>query len=97
MTHRLAVLISGSGTNLQAILDAIDAGSLEARVTLVLSNRADAGGLQRARRAGVDTAVIDHRDYPDRPAFDHAMIRELDAHGADTVALPRPGAGSRRS
>jgi phosphoribosylglycinamide formyltransferase 1 len=87
VTHRLAVLISGSGTNLQAILDAIDAGSLEARVTLVLSNRADAGGLQRARRAGVDTAVIDHRDYPDRPAFDHAMIRELDAHGADTVAL----------
>ena len=63
MTHRLAVLISGAGTNLQAILDAIAAGDLPARVTLVLSNRAGAPGLARAERAGLSTAVINHRDY----------------------------------
>lgn len=87
MTHRLAVLISGTGSNLQAILDAIDAGELPARVSLVLSNKAGAGGLARAERAGVPAEVIDHRGYPDRAAFDNAMIERIDAHGADTVVL----------
>ncbi|HEX5678428.1 MAG TPA: phosphoribosylglycinamide formyltransferase [Alcanivorax sp.] len=87
MTHRLAVLISGTGSNLQAILDAIDAGELPARVSLVLSNKAGAGGLARAERAGVPAAVIDHRDYADRATFDQAMIERIDAHGADTVVL----------
>ncbi|MFP1679827.1 phosphoribosylglycinamide formyltransferase [Alloalcanivorax sp. C16-2] len=87
MTHRLAVLLSGAGTNLQAILDAIATGDLPARVTLVLSNRAGAPGVARARRAGLPTAVIDHRDYPDREAFDRAMIGRIDAAGADTVVL----------
>ncbi len=87
MTHRLAVLISGTGSNLQAILDAIDAGALPARVSLVLSNKAGAGGLARAERAGVPAEVIDHRGYADRAAFDSAMIERIDAHGADTVVL----------
>ena len=87
MTHRLAVLISGAGTNLQAIVDAIAAGDLPARVTLVLSNRAQAPGVARAREAGLPTAVINHRDYPDREAFDQAMIERIDAAGADTVVL----------
>ena len=87
MTHRLAVLISGTGSNLQAILDAIDAGELPARVSLVLSNKAGAGGLARAERAGVPAEVIDHRGYADRAAFDSAMIERIDAHGADTVVL----------
>ncbi len=87
MTHRLAVLISGAGTNLQAILDAIAAGDLPARVTLVLSNRAGAPGLARAERAGLSTAVINHRDYDGREAFDQAMIERIDAAGADTVVL----------
>ena len=87
MTHRLAVLISGTGSNLQAILDAIDAGEMPARVSLVLSNKAAAAGLARAERAGVPAEAIDHRGFPDRAAFDQAMIERIDAHGADTVVL----------
>lgn len=87
MTHRLAVLISGAGSNLQAIFDTIDAGELPARVSLVLSNKAGAGGLARAARAGVPAEVINHRAYADRAAFDNAMIERIDAHGADTVVL----------
>ena len=87
MTHRLAVLISGTGSNLQAILDAIDAGELPARVSLVLSNKAAAAGLARAERAGVPAQAIDHRGFPDRASFDQAMIERIDAHGADTVVL----------
>ncbi|HAM76111.1 MAG TPA: phosphoribosylglycinamide formyltransferase, partial [Alcanivorax sp.] len=84
---RLAVLISGTGSNLQAILDAIDAGELPARVSLVLSNKAGAAGLARAERAGVPAQAIDHRGFPDRASFDQAMIERIDAHGADTVVL----------
>jgi phosphoribosylglycinamide formyltransferase 1 len=87
MTHRLAVLISGTGSNLQAIVDAIDAGELPARISLVLSNKAGAAGLTRAERAGVPAEAIDHRGFPDRAAFDQAMIERIDAHGADTVVL----------
>jgi phosphoribosylglycinamide formyltransferase 1 len=87
MTHRLAVLISGTGSNLQAILDAIDAGDLPARGSLVLSNKAGAAGLARAERAGVPAQAIDHRGFPDRASFDQAMIERIDAHGADTVVL----------
>lgn len=87
MKHRLAVLISGAGSNLQAILDAINKGSLPAQVSLVLSNKATAGGLARAERAGVATTVIDHRDYPDRSTFDRTMMERIDAHGANTVVL----------
>ena len=87
MPHRLALLISGTGCNLQAILDAIDAGELPARVSLVLSNKAGAAGLARAERAGVPAQAIDHRGFPDRASFDQAMIERIDAHGADTVVL----------
>jgi phosphoribosylglycinamide formyltransferase-1 len=87
MTHRLAVLISGTGSNLQAIVDAIDAGELPARISLVLSNKAGAAGLARAERAGVPAQAIDHRGFPDRASFDQAMIERIDAHGADTVVL----------
>lgn len=87
MTHRLAVLISGSGTNLQAIMAAIDNGRLDAEVTVVLSNRADAGGLARADAAGIATRVLDHRQYNSREAFDQAMIEALDDYRPDTVVL----------
>lgn len=87
MTHRIAVLVSGAGSNLQAILDAIRDGSLPARVSLVLANNAGAGGLNRAREAGVPSALIDHRDYADRAAFDAALMDCIDEHGADTVVL----------
>lgn len=87
MSHRLAVLISGSGTNLQAIIDAIQDGELQAQVAVVLSNSTTAAGLQRAIRAGIPTLTLDHRNYPDRNAFDQAMIAELDRFQPDTVVL----------
>jgi phosphoribosylglycinamide formyltransferase-1 len=83
----IAVLISGRGSNLQAIIDAVRAGSLAAEVRLVLSNRADALGLQRARAAGIATAVIDPADHADRAAYDRALRERIDASGARLVVL----------
>lgn len=87
MSHRLAVLISGSGTNLQAIIDAIQAGELQAEVAVVLSNNTTAAGLQRAIQAGIPTLTLDHRNYPDRHSFDQAMIAELDRFRPDSLVL----------
>ena len=87
MTHRLAVLISGSGTNLQAIMDAQKAGTLDAEIAVVFSNRANAAGLERAAQAGIPPASLDHRDYPDREQFDQAMIEVLTPYAPDTVVL----------
>lgn len=89
MARRLpaAVLISGSGTNLQAFIDAVAAGELDLELVLVLSNRADAYGLERAAAAGIPTSVVAHRDYPDRPAFDDALDAELERHRAELVLL----------
>ncbi|HEY0675283.1 MAG TPA: phosphoribosylglycinamide formyltransferase, partial [Immundisolibacter sp.] len=84
---RLAVLISGRGSNLKAILDAIAAGRLAAQVVLVLSNRPGASGLDIAAAADLPTAVIDHRHYPDRPAFEQALVSGLDAAQADLLVL----------
>jgi phosphoribosylglycinamide formyltransferase-1 len=83
----ICVLISGSGSNLQALIDAIAEGKLDARIGLVISNNADAYGLTRARDAGIDTKVIDHRDYADRESFDNALQREIDASHCDLVVL----------
>jgi phosphoribosylglycinamide formyltransferase-1 len=83
----LGVLVSGSGTNLQAILDAVQAGRLDARVRVVVSNRAEAQGLARAAAAGVPTQVVSHRDYPDRPSFDRAVVGVLRDAGARWVVL----------
>ncbi|MEO5366214.1 MAG: phosphoribosylglycinamide formyltransferase [Magnetococcus sp. WYHC-3] len=84
---RIAVLVSGSGSNLQALLDACADGFIPGRIVLVLSHRADAYGLERARRAGVPTRVIDHHQFPDRGSFDAAMMAVLDAVGVDLVCL----------
>ena len=81
------VLISGSGTNLQAILDRIAAGTLDCRVGMVLSNRASAGGLERARRAGVPSRVLDHHAFPSREAYDAALVDALRAAGVELVVL----------
>lgn len=83
----LGVLVSGSGTNLQAILDAIRQGTLEARVAIVVSNVPDAGAIERARTAGVETVVIDHRGFADRAAFDAAVLRVLRERGVELVVL----------
>jgi phosphoribosylglycinamide formyltransferase-1 len=85
---RVAVLISGGGSNLQALLDAAAADpAFPAEIVLVLSNNPGAGGLARAERAGVARAVVDHRAYPDREAFDAALDAALRGAGADLVCL----------
>ena len=79
----IGVLISGRGSNLQALIDAIAAGALHARLAVVIANKADAQGLERARAAGVETLTISHRDHVDRDAFDLAIAQELRARGAN--------------
>src|SRR5579863_9954066 len=86
-TVKLGVLISGTGSNLQAIIDAILRGDLKAEVRLVISNRADAQGLERARRHGIETAVIDHRKFPSREDFDRAVLTALRDRSVELVAL----------
>ena len=83
----LGVLVSGSGTNLQAILDAIQRGDLDADVRMVLSNRDDAYALERAQKAGVRTQVLSHRGFADRTTFDLALVETLRSAGATTIAL----------
>ncbi|WP_433931804.1 phosphoribosylglycinamide formyltransferase [Sorangium cellulosum] len=83
----LGVLISGRGSNLQAILDAIAAGRLDARVRLVLSNRPGVEGLARAERAGIPTRVLPHKDFADRDSFDAAAVAALREAGATWVVL----------
>lgn len=83
----VVVLISGGGSNLQALIDSIGAGDVPARITAVLSNRADAYGLRRAEQAGIETVVLDHKAYEGREAFDAALIQAIDARGADLVVL----------
>jgi len=86
-TVKLGVLISGTGTNLQAIIDAIRRGDLKAEIRLVISNRADAQGLERARRHGIETMVIDHRRFPSREDFDRAILAALLDRSVELVAL----------
>jgi phosphoribosylglycinamide formyltransferase 1 len=86
-TLDLGVLVSGNGTNLQAILDAAAQGSLDARVRVVVSNKPGVRALERAERAGVPARVIVHRDFPSREAFDQALVRELRERGVGWVVL----------
>ncbi len=85
--RRIAVLISGRGSNLQALIDAIADGRLYADIAVVISNRADAAGLERARAAGIATLAISHRDYPTRAAFEQVLVREIRAHDVALVCL----------
>ncbi|MDH4042354.1 MAG: phosphoribosylglycinamide formyltransferase [Gammaproteobacteria bacterium] len=84
---RLAILISGRGSNLQAFIDASAGGALAADIAVVISNNPDAGGLRLARRAGIPTRSIDHRDYPSREAFDAALAAEVGQRDVDLVIL----------
>lgn len=83
----IVVLISGSGSNLQALLDHFAGQPDKARISAVISNRADAYGLERARAADVPTHVLSHRDYPDRSSFDLAMAGHIDRYQPDLVIL----------
>ena len=86
-TCRIVALISGGGTNLQAIIDAAAGGRIPGRMAAVLSNRAGVRGLARAESAGIPTEVIEHRDFPDRATFDAAMQETIDRYQPDLVVL----------
>ena len=87
LNRRLGVLISGRGSNLQAIIDAIAERRLEAEIAVVVSNRQDAPGLDRARRAGIETVHLSHTGYDSREAFDAAIARELRRRDVGLVCL----------
>jgi phosphoribosylglycinamide formyltransferase-1 len=87
MPLELGVLVSGNGTNLQAILDAIARGTLDARVRVVISNRRDAFALERARTAGAPALAIPHGGFESREAFDRALVAALREHGVEWVVL----------
>jgi len=84
---KTAILISGSGTNLQAFIDAVKSGDLNLDLTVVFSNNPNAFGLERAEKAGIPTACIQHSDFPDRESFDAAVIAELDRFEPDLLIL----------
>jgi len=86
-TRRLTVLISGNGSNLQALIDARDQGRLRIEIVQVISNRADAMGLKRADRAGIPALIIDHREFPDRASFDAQLAAAIQAGAPDLVVL----------
>jgi phosphoribosylglycinamide formyltransferase-1 len=86
-TPRLGVLISGRGSNLQALIDAVDEGRLSAEIAVVIANREDAAGLERARRAGIEALVMSHRAASSRDAYDRALAEALKARGVTLVCL----------
>src|SRR5918993_899730 len=89
-SRRLGVLISGRGSNLQAIIDAIADSRLNAELAVVISNRADAAGLDRAKKAGVETLVVDHEDktaFPTREDYDRELVNQLRARHVALVCL----------
>jgi phosphoribosylglycinamide formyltransferase 1 len=81
----IAAMVSGSGSNLQAIIDASERGEIPCRVGLVVSNKADAYGLVRARNHGIPTEVVDHRAFPSREAFDARLVEVIRESGAGTL------------
>jgi phosphoribosylglycinamide formyltransferase-1 len=85
--RRIGVLLSGRGSNLQALIDAVADGRLEATIALVISNREAAEGLQRARRAGVEAICVSHHGWRSRDDYDRALINELERRSIDIVCL----------
>ncbi|MCL2403045.1 MAG: phosphoribosylglycinamide formyltransferase [Coriobacteriia bacterium] len=84
---QLGILLSGGGSNLQAIVDAIDAGHLDAEISVVISNKPDAYGLERAKIAGISAIGLNPKDFADRNAFDQAALNELRKHQVDWVVM----------
>jgi phosphoribosylglycinamide formyltransferase-1 len=86
-SRRLGVLISGRGSNLQALIDAVADGTLDAQIAVVISNKPNVTGLDRARTAGIDTLVLDHRGFASRDDYEAEITRELRARGVSLVCL----------
>jgi phosphoribosylglycinamide formyltransferase-1 len=87
MTLRIAALASGTGSNISAMLGAVEDGRLDARLLIVLSNKPDAPVLEKVSKRGIPVWSRDHRDFPSREAFDRAMLAVVRDAGADTIAL----------
>jgi phosphoribosylglycinamide formyltransferase-1 len=87
INRRLGVLISGRGSNLQSLIDAIASGRLNATIAVVISNNADAPGLERARAAGIEAIVVSHRGWSSRDEYDRALVRELQSRDVGLVCL----------
>lgn len=83
----IVVLISGSGSNLQAIIDGVDAGTIPGQITAVISNKAGVKGLDRAKTHNIAHHVLDHTLHPDRAHYDQALMALIDQHNADLVVL----------
>lgn len=87
-TLRLGILASTSGTDLQAIIDAIESGALtQVEIAVVISNKRDAYVVERSRKHGLKTVIINHKDFPDREAYDREVARVLDDSGVDLVMM----------
>ena len=87
MNRRLGVLVSGRGSNLQALIDAVAWGRLDATIAVVISNRPDAAALELARRAGIDAVSVSHRGWSERDNFDRELVRQLQARNVGLVCL----------
>jgi len=87
LARRLGVLISGRGSNLKAIIDAIASGRLDASIAIVISNKADAAGLEPACAAGIETLVLSHKAFATREEYDRAMVKELQDRQVTLVCL----------
>ena len=85
---KLAVLVSGGGTNLQAVMDAIDAGTItNAQISVVISNNPNAYALERAKNHGIEAVCISPKTFPDREAFNQALLAKIQSYGVDLVVL----------
>ena len=84
---KIAVLVSGGGSNLQSIIDSVESGTLKVEIVLVLSNKEGAFGLERAAKHQIPTAVIKHGEFQDREAFETRLMEVIDGHGAELVVL----------
>jgi phosphoribosylglycinamide formyltransferase-1 len=87
INRRLGVLISGRGSNLQALIDAIRDGRLDATIAVVISNRDEAAGLDRARQAGIEALCVSHLGWPTRDDYDHTLVKELRTRDVRLVCL----------
>lgn len=84
---KLGVLVSGRGTNLQSILDQIEAGNIPAEVAIIISNKKAAPAVERGRQSGIKTVYVNPKDYADRPAYDAALVKLLKEHSVNLVCL----------
>lgn len=84
---KLVVLLSGEGSNLQVIIDQIDNGNIKAEISAVISNRADANGLKRAKKAGIDTITLEHTHFSNRASFDQSLAQIISSYNPDLIVL----------